>query len=304
MKTWLAILLGALLAVIQNVDASRSIPVRIDGTDTYCTSYVVTVDSGTAVYTCSGAPPPAGAPTNCTARVNSSTVANFPSSGGTANLTVACDQTSGILYNWSRNGTFGASTLASWADVLPSNGGGSAVNYTYQVRACNGAACVTVPSSALTATVSAAGGFSGSCPGFTNTVIVTMNWASPTRQYATLGANDMAIVQFTTGNVSTTTSLVRIAGAEYNSSPSSRIATLSTTQCDFSTQSAPGANMIGNSITASFAIGTGTGYGYYPVLSTNTTYYLNVKNSPNSTCATTTSGVCNMFFDLLKPGGL
>lgn len=141
-----------------------------------------------------------------------------------------------------------------------------------------------------------------SCTGFNRTVVVDLTWATPTRQYSSMGVNDAVVVRFTTGSVSTTTSLPRIAGAEYNSAPSTRIARLSATPCDFSTQPAAGANIEGNSITAVFAIAPGSGFNYYPILQTNTTYYLNVKNAPDPTCAGT--GVCDMFWDLIKPGGV
>ncbi len=274
--------------------------ILIDGTDALCQGYTPTVVSGNNVFTCipSGTAP--GAPTNCVATVNSSSTAQFTSAGGVANLSVACTQTTGVTYNWSRNSSPGANTNRTWADTLPSNGGGTAVNYTYQVAACINAACVTVPGSPLVATVAASGSFSGTCPGFDNTIILTQTWASPTRQFASMGPNDIVIVQFTTGNVATTGSLVRIAAGEYNSPPSSRIAALSATPCDF--VGLPNSAGEGNSPTFSFAISPGSGFGFYPAVAKNTTYYMNVKNSLNSTCRA--SGVCNMFSDLLKPGGL
>lgn len=140
-----------------------------------------------------------------------------------------------------------------------------------------------------------------SCTGFTNTVVVDLNWATPTRMYSSMGASTAVVVRFTTGSVSSTTSLPRVAGAEYNSPPSTRIARLSTTPCDFSTQPVAGANMEGNSITSVFAISPGSGFNYYPVLRTNTTYYLNVKNADDPTCASG-PGVCDMFWDLIKGG--
>jgi hypothetical protein len=129
-----------------------------------------------------------------------------------------------------------------------------------------------------------------------------MNWQSPARRTQNMGPSDAIVVKFTTGNVSSISSLPRITGAEYQSPPSSRIAVLSPTACDFGTQPMMGAYGEGNSITMVFAVGTGSGYGFYPVIPLNTTWYLNVKNSPNSTC--TAGGVCEMFFDLLKPGGM
>jgi len=136
--------------------------------------------------------------------------------------------------------------------------------------------------------------------------IIQMDWANPQRMYTTnaggFGADDVIVVRFTTGNVSSDASLPRLASAEYNSSPSSRDATLSSLMCDFAPQATPGATIIGNSITAVFAIGTGSGFGYYPVLQTNTTYYLNMKNSAGASCRS--NGQCDMFIDLIKAGGL
>jgi hypothetical protein len=287
-----------------NVDADRPVGISISGTDQYCNSYTPTVVGSGTVLTCVPGGVTPGAPTNCVATVNSATNVTFAAAGGTVNLSVACTETSGVTYNWARNGTFGYNTARQWSEVLPANASPSTpVTYTYQVRPCIGANCVTVPVSALVATVAPTGGFSGSCPGFTNTYVLDINWASPTRQYAlSMGPNDMVLVRTTTGNISSTTSLPRIAGAEYNSPPSNRIATLSTTPCDFTQQAAPGANMQGNSITAIFALGSGSGYGFYPVIGLNTVLYLSVKNSPNSTCAGQTPANCGMFFDLLKPG--
>lgn len=149
-------------------------------------------------------------------------------------------------------------------------------------------------------------GWNGTCAGFTNTRVLPMSWSSPARLYTAsfggMGANDAVVVTFTVGNVSTTSSLPRIAGAEFNSSPSSRTATLSAVPCDFSVQPTPGASILGNSVTAVFAIGTGSGFNYYPVLAKNGTYYLNVRNTADATC--TGTGACDMFFDLVKVGGL
>jgi hypothetical protein len=119
---------------------------------------------------------------------------------------------------------------------------------------------------------------------------MVMSWQTPTRLYTSnaggFAKNGAVVVAFTTGSVSSTTSLPRIAAAEYQSPPSSRIATLSSKPCDFGPQPTPGAAGEGNSVTMVFALGTGSGYGYYPVLQLNTTYFLNMKNSP-ATCSST-----------------
>lgn len=256
-----------------------------------------------------GATPEVGAPTGCVAKVNNGT-SNIvlSSAGGTANFSVTCSTPASPTYNWSRNGTFGQSTAASFTASFGANN--SSTNdqlYNYQVRVCNGAPCVTVPTTPLTVVVSkTSGGFNGSCPGFDATHIIPIPWGAPQRKFTAnfggFGPNDAIVVKFTTGNTSTTGSLPRMTAAEYNSSPSSRTAVLSATPCDFSTQSTPGATNIGNSITATFALGTGTGYGYYPVLSLNTEYYLNMKNNPGATCLSQPS--CDMFIELLGAGSL
>lgn len=289
--------------------ASRQANVQIDGTDGICASYAITASGGSAVFTCVPTSSQPGAPSGCSGTVNSSTTLELTSAGGSANLAASCSSPpSGITWNWSKNSVFGASTSASWTDSLGSNASTTVDNtYRYQARACNGVSCTTFPATPLLVTVRAVGGgggsFNGTCGGFSNTIVLDLNWASPLRLYTDhFGANDAVVVRFTTGNVSSVGSLPRVAGAEFNSPPSSRIAKLSALPCDFGNQAAAGANIEGNSVTAIFAIGTGSGFGYYPVLSTNTTYYLNVRNSANSSCAGT--GECSMFWDLIKSGGL
>lgn len=150
-----------------------------------------------------------------------------------------------------------------------------------------------------------ASGFNGTCPGFDATRLIDMDWQAPQRRYTSayggFGPNDVVVVRFTTGSVASGASLPRLGAAEYNGSPYERIATLSDKPCDFGPQATAGARIEGKSITASFALGTGAyAWNYYPVLMNNSTYYLNMKNAPNSGC----SGACDMFIDLTKSGGL
>jgi hypothetical protein len=312
---------GALLtyAVAIPADAGKQVTlptIQVVGVDAVCDSFTVTSDSaGVTVLTCVpvGTSVP-GAPTGCVATVNGSSSLTLPNAGGSANLSVSCaTPTSGLTYNWFRNGNSGASALKNWTDALGANTGGSNVTTSYQVQVCASGACVTAPTSPLTVVVpgSSSGGggptgWSGRCDGFASTRVIELNWAAPNRQltanYGGFGTNDALVVQFTTGNVSTTNNLPNITAVEYGSSPSSRTAVLSATPCDFSQQATPGAMSVGNSVTAVFAIGTGSGFGFYPVLTTNTTYYLNIKNSANATCAS--NGVCEMSVDLIKRGGL
>lgn len=146
-----------------------------------------------------------------------------------------------------------------------------------------------------------------SCPGFTKTIVMAMNWANPERMYTAqnggFGQNDALVVTFTTGSAtSAQNSLPRVVAAEYQSSPSTRIAVLSATPCDWSAQDTQGATTSGTTVTIPFTVNNSFNYAYYPILKLNTTYYLNLKNAPSSSC--TDSGVCDVAVDLNKPGGL
>jgi hypothetical protein len=143
------------------------------------------------------------------------------------------------------------------------------------------------------------------CSGFSSTRVLVLDWNSPSRmltaQAGGFGSNDAVVVQFTTGaNFSPANNLPKVVMAEYVSAPSGRVATLSTQPCDFGAGLALGATVNGaTTITIPFSVGPNS-TGYYPALSPNTTYYLNVKNAPGSTCGVT--GNCDMYVDLLKPG--
>lgn len=307
MKYAICLVVG--LLVCGAVNASQTVTTNIVGTDSLCSSYTSSATGTTVTLTCIPISP--GAPTGCTPTINSGSNLNLPNTGGNANLAVTCATPgSGITYNWSRNGTFGASTAASWTDTPAQNSllGPNALPTTrttnYQTRACVGTACVTVPGSPLTAVVAAAGGaWGGTCAGFDTTHIVDLNWATPVRQYATgVGANDIIVVRFTTGNVGTSNNLPHVTVVEYSAGPYSRTAYLSATPCAFTNSfGAPGAGpMIGNTITSLFAITPGFGFNYYPVTQKNTTYYVNIRNTAGNGCTVN----CDVSADLIKPGGL
>lgn len=153
-----------------------------------------------------------------------------------------------------------------------------------------------------------------SCPGFSKTVVLTANWATPIRLYAPFGPSDAVVVVFTTGSVSTpNNNLGHIGGAEWGTNPSTRLAALSPKPCDWSNQNwpqhlpgipadYPGASSSGNSVNVPFAVGSGANFGFYPILELNTTYYFNIKNDASAGCAV--QGSCDMFLDLAHPPGM
>jgi hypothetical protein len=144
------------------------------------------------------------------------------------------------------------------------------------------------------------------CPGFANTRVIDLSWSNPQRMYTHdvggFGPRDALVVRFTTGPKSGDGLMPRISAAAYRSPPHWRFATLSSKPCDFEPQATPWASMAGKSITAVFALGENPSLPYYPILETNRTYYLNIRNSDDSSC--TSSGVCDMYVDLVKAGPL
>jgi len=241
MKTTIALLSGVLFIALLSkcAYADRSVPLRIIGVDSACTGFTPGATATETTATCipSGQPPQPGAPTGCVATVNGVTNVSFNSNGGAANLAVTCQTpSSGIGYTWSKNGTSGASSAASWTDTLPANASPTtAVISSYQVRACVVAACVTVPIGPLTATVAATGGggYTGTCPGYTNTINLDFGWTSQRLIATNMGPNDIVVAKFTTGSIETpSNNLARISAAEWQSPPSARYAVLSSTPCD------------------------------------------------------------------------
>jgi hypothetical protein len=292
--------------------------VQILNVDDICTggfTQAVDPNSGGMIFTCQRGTPSADTPSGCVATINGSSTYALPSSGGNVTLNVTCTSpTTGLTYKWLRAG-LSASTSQSWQDTLQANSNTSTVTTSYQVQVCNGTACTTVPAAPLTATVQGAtsstpppsSGWNGSCPGFDSTKVLVENWANPSRLYTSdaggFGPNDVLVVQINTGS-GTSTSLGRIGGAETGSTPTKRLAVLSTTPCDFGPQPALGASSAGTSVTVRFYVNqpgaiTGT---LYPVIPPNSTVYLNVMNIQPPGCAS--SGNCGMFIDFSKPSGL
>ena len=154
---------SALLAIAIPAEAARqTLPtIKVIGVDTVCDSFTLSTDDTGLILTCvaPGTTPP-GAPQGCIATVNSAPTLTLPSTGGNANLAVTCSSpTTGLSFNWSRNGVPGAATAASWIDTplanpaLGANTGTIDKISSYQVQVCNGLSCVTVPTVPLTATV-------------------------------------------------------------------------------------------------------------------------------------------------------
>lgn len=114
--------------------------------------------------------------------------------------------------------------------------------------------------------------------------IISLPWAnSPNTPTGPISVEQVIAVEVTTGSISSTNNLPFIAASDYNSAPRTRKAVLSYTPGDFDNPigNAPYATMEGKSITAKFALGTGTSPGY-PQVPLNTRIYLNIKTVDQS----------------------
>ncbi len=145
------------------------------------------------------------------------------------------------------------------------------------------------------------------CPGFTKTWVVDLNWNAPGRVGPiNIGKNDVIVARFTTGNLdSVSNNLPRVSGAEFSSGPpSARFAVLSAKPCDFANQARQGATSAGNSINIPFNVGaTDDLTHYYPMLAKQTTYFVNIKNlSQDESCGA--QGACGFMVELGKPSGV
>jgi hypothetical protein len=268
----------------------------------HTTTYTVAGTNGTFVGTASPGKDVAwsntlpAAPSGCSITSNP---ASLPAAGGSIALTAQCSGGGAVAtWTWSgptatTSGNTATATLTSTTQfgVQASNAGGSAnANITVQVATGGG------------------GGGGISCTGFANTIVIDQSWAAPSRKFTTgagssFGSNDAVVVRFTTGALTMPGKKGNITAAEYSTSPSARIATLSASACDFGNGIFPPAStQQGNTITQYFSVGGSPVSGYYPVLQPNTTYYLNIMNVTPSSCQL--NGICDMYVDLTKPAGL
>jgi hypothetical protein len=254
-----------------------SVPVQILGADSLCTSWTPGGTAGAPTLTCvTGGG--GGAPFFCTLS-GAPTGAIAP--GTAVNLQMFCVGGSApYTYAW----TPGNSTAAS----LSAN---PTVSTTFSVTARDSGNGMSTQSANVTVS-SGGGGGPISCPGFTNTVVLNIDWNNP-QQVLTgnLAATDAVVLSFTTGP--NNPSYVNVIGAEVGSTAAPRIATLSTSACDFAIPPTLGyaAASGGSTVFLKFSVGPNGG-GYYPALAPNTPYFINVKT------AATNCVVCNMYFNL------
>lgn len=281
-----AVLASATLALSFAAGSAHAASVTI--TNNNCSSF--NWDASTSTLTCV---------TGSTSGVPSCSINASPTSlavgGGSVTLSMNCSN-SPTSYAWG-----GASYTTQSGNTATAN---ITATTAFTGTASNGAGTSATASKTVSVSTGGGGGGGGgaiSCPGFNATHVIEESWTSPVRTPSAMGGNDAIVVHFQTGSGSSTLgSLSSIGAAEWGSSPSWRIGTLSTVPCDFG---GVGATVVArqeatSEITVSFTVGTQ--YKAYPLLQTNTDYYLNIMNYTPSTCQST--GVCSMSALLVKKG--
>ena len=207
------------------------------------------------------------------------TPSSLPVGGGTVSLSMDCSTGSGLSYSWT--GGFAANSTSQQVS------GNVTATTTFSATASNAGGSVTKSATVTVAT----GGGPISCSGYLNTNVITMNWgALATNLNAPMGPLDATVVKFTTGPNATTGRLV--ASNSPNANPSTtHDFVLSATPCDFGdtgtaikTQLGAGSAALGFSIAGSRA----------PTLSTNTTYYINIRNSAGGFGCAASGSSCDL----------
>jgi len=215
-----------------------------------------------------------------------------PAGGGQTTLSVSCSSGgSPTSYAW--RVIAGPTPSSGWtASAAGSQSPTIAATTTFGVTPSNGVGASNEVSTTVTVSPGGGGGGGGgsiSCSGFTNTIVVDMDWNNQQRMLTGgINATDAVVVRFTTGPNNTSAT---ITGAEFGGQQSPRVGLLSPNSCDFATppQLGWGASVYGSTVYMPFTVGPGGGY--YGALAPNTTYYVNVKTTGGCTS-------CGMYFDL------
>jgi hypothetical protein len=204
-----------------------------------------------------------------------------------------------------------ASSSTTWSDTIPANTGTTSLTYTYAVSGANGSNQATVFQSPASGggTPPPSGG-AISCPGYSKTIVLDLNWGAPgsaAPRLTTTGFGNGAIVvaRFTTPANTAPGVFAAISSGEWGDQPTARTAALSPNPCDFPSPNPLGryATLNAGQQTPSVVYAVGGTSRVYAILQPSTTYYFNVTNAYNGS-PTCTSATCNIFVELQKPNGL
>jgi hypothetical protein len=196
------------------------------------------------------------------------TPTSLPAGGGSVSLSMDCSTGSGLSYTWT--GGFAASSTSQQVS------GNLTSTTTFTATASNAGG-----SSTKSATVTVATGGGGgpiSCSGYLNTSVFTAPWPSTQNGSVPMGTLDAGVVKFTTGSATGNGSiLLSTAG---NNAGTKHDYTLSAQPCDFG----PGLKQFVGSGAPTFRFTVSNTPGSGATLLTNTTYYINIRNSDVSGC--------------------
>jgi hypothetical protein len=150
-------------------------------------------------------------------------------------------------------------------------------------------------------------GWTGTCPGYTKTLVLDLPWTAQSKVTSKGFGNDtMLVARFTTPNTSVQSGSATIASAEWLPPRVMRTASISTSPCDL-TGTGTGAVSGGWTQTPGWTyqiLGTASRLSGRIVLQPNTTYYVNIVNRDSTGQSTCTSSACEMIVQLTLPTGL
>ncbi len=264
-----------------------------------CSSWQITNN----VFACTpnGAPPPQGAPSNCTVSPSSVTL---PTGGGAMpNLVASCAGQAATTWVW-KTGAVALTPQANGATSTYQHPGNVTGSTTFSATPSNGGVQGTTINVAVTVTPATGGGGGNTGGGIScaplSTVTLplkavpgTLSGDQSTQAWGSFGNDTIVVATFKTG--SATTGSGSISFSEYGSGPVARTFALSTTPCDLSGPNALSGTRLGQGGSIYFQIG-GTNSTRRPALQPNTVYYLNIKNEyqgaatcPGASCDIRTS---------------
>jgi hypothetical protein len=197
------------------------------------------------------------------------TPTSLPVGGGSVSVSMDCSTGSGLTYSWT--GGFAASSTSQQVS------GNLTSTTTFTATASNGGGSST---KSATVTVATGGGGGGpiSCSGYLNTSVFTAPWPITQNGTVSMGTLDAGVVKFTTGSVTGNGSiLLSTAG---NNAGTKHDYTLSAQPCDFGS----GLKQFVGSGAPTFRFTVSNTPGSGATLLTNTTYYINIRNSDVSGC--------------------
>ncbi|HTL76631.1 MAG TPA: hypothetical protein VL654_09930 [Casimicrobiaceae bacterium] len=269
------------------------------------TSFTASADgSGNITVNCTS---PSTGGSTCSISVSPT---SLPASGGTVNVSANCGATPSVTGGKSVTAT----STSTWTDAIPANAGSTSLTFTYTVNGANG-----TDSKSVVQAGTSTGGTGGSpppgtpisCPGYSKTIVLDLNWgapgsAAPRLTTSAFGNDAIVVARFTTPANTAPGVFASISSGEWGDQPTARDAALSTTACDFPSPNPLGryATLNAGQQTPSVVYAVGGTSRVYAILQPSTTYYFNVKNVNALGAPSCTGSTCNIFVELQKPNGL